>query len=130
METYFADEKQPPVQDWTWIGFFSRSEEPALDNGENFAASVQSALASRMLIPNRGIKSKNLYVVRHTRAPAILVEGGFLSNKLENQSLRNESYRERLATALAAGIAGYIQTARPALSAPSKLASIEPSSFR
>lgn len=126
VETFYADQKLPPAQDWTWIGFFNHRDEPALDNGENFAASVQTTLASRMLIPNRGIKSRNLYVVRHTRAPAILVEGGFLSNKLENQSLRNDAYRERLATALATGIASYIQTTHPLIPMQTKLASAEP----
>ena len=124
IETYYADQKLPPAPDWTWVGFFNRPEEPALDNGENLAADVQASLASRMLIPNRGIKSKALYVVRHTRAPAILVEGGFISNRLENQMLRNDSYRERLATAVAAGIVTYIQTTHPATAVP-RVASLD-----
>ena len=46
--------------------------------------------------------------------PAVLVEGGFLSNKLENQSLRNDSYRERIALGIAQGLVTYIQTTHPA----------------
>ena len=47
--------------------------------------------------------------------PAVLVEGGFLSNKLENQLLRNDSYRERIAQGIASGIVTYFQTAHPAI---------------
>jgi len=75
-----------------------------------------------MLVANRGIKSRSLYVVRHTRMPAVLVEGGFLSNKIENQMLRNDGYRDRLAQGLAAGILAYMQTMHP-VAAP-QLASV------
>jgi N-acetylmuramoyl-L-alanine amidase len=123
IETYYADQKIPPPADWTWVGFFNRPDNENLDRGENLAADVQGALTSRMMAVNRGIKSRSLYVVRHTRMPAVLVEGGFLSNKMENQMLRNDGYRDRLAQGLAAGILSYIQGMHPAL-AP-RLAGLE-----
>jgi N-acetylmuramoyl-L-alanine amidase len=115
IETYYADKKIPPPTDWTWIGFFDRPEDEELDRGENLAADIQSALVARMMETNRGIKSRSLFVTRHTRMPAVLVEGGFLSNKIENQSLRNDSYRERIAQGIATGILSYIQTMHPAI---------------
>jgi len=115
IETYYADKKIPPPMDWTWIGFFNRPEDEELDRGENLAADIQSAMVSRMMQTNRGIKSRSLFVTRHTRMPAILVEGGFLSNKIENQMLRNDTYRERIAQGLAAGIVTYIRTIHPAV---------------
>jgi len=114
IETYYADRKIAPTTDWTWLGFFSHPEDEQLDRGENLAASIQNALTSRMLETNRGIKSRSLFVVRHTRMPAVLVEGGFLSNKIENQMLRNDGYRDRIAQGLAAGIVNYMQTMHPA----------------
>lgn len=111
IEIYYADQKTPQPTDWTWVGFFNPPEDgDVLDRGENLAADVQGALASRMLETNRGIKSRSLFVVRHTRMPAVLVEGGFLSNKIENQMLRNDGYRDRIAQGLAAGIMAYVQT--------------------
>jgi len=121
IETYYADEKMPRPADWTWMGFFDRPEDQDLDRGENLAAVMQGALASRMQLANRGIKSRSLYVVRHTRMPAVLVEGGFLSNKIENQMLRNDGYRDRIAQGLAAGILTYTQNMHPAV--PPRLAS-------
>lgn len=115
IETYYADKKIPPPTDWTWIGFFDRPEDEELDRGENLAADIQSALVARMMETNRGIKSRSLFVTRHTRMPAVLVEGGFLSNKIENQLLRNDSYRERIAQGIATGLLTYIQTMHPAM---------------
>ena len=118
IETYYADQKIPLTSDWTWLGFFNHPEDKQLDNGVNLAADVQNALTSRMLLTNRGIKSRSLFVVRHTRMPAVLVEGGFLSNKIENQMLRNDGYRDRIAQGIAAGILTYVQTMHPAAAAP------------
>jgi N-acetylmuramoyl-L-alanine amidase len=115
IETYYADKKIPPPTDWTWVGFFDRPEDEELDRGENLAADIQSAMVSRMMETNRGIKSRSLFVTRHTRMPAVLVEGGFLSNKIENQLLRNDAYRDRIAQGLAAGILDYIQTTHPVI---------------
>jgi len=59
-------------------------------------------------------------VTRHTRMPAVLVEGGFLSNKVENANLRNPAYLDRIAQGIAAGIMNYIKTMHPAI--PLKMA--------
>jgi N-acetylmuramoyl-L-alanine amidase len=115
IETYYADKKIPPPADWTWVGFFDRPEDEELDRGENLAADIQTALVAHMMQTNRGIKSRSLFVTRHTRMPAVLVEGGFLSNKIENQMLRNDTYRERIAQGIAAGICTYLQTMHPAV---------------
>jgi N-acetylmuramoyl-L-alanine amidase len=115
IETYYADKKIPPPNDWTWIGFFDHPDDLGLDRGANLAADIQSAVVGQMSHTNRGIKSRSLFVTRHTRMPAVLVEGGFLSNKLENQLLRNDSYRERIAQGIASGIVTYFQTAHPAI---------------
>jgi N-acetylmuramoyl-L-alanine amidase len=115
IETYYADKKIPPPADWTWVGFFDRPEDEELDRGTNLAADIQSALDSRMMTENRGIKSRSLFVTRHTRMPAVLVEAGFLSNKVENQNLRDPAYLDRIAQGIAAGILTYIKTMHPAI---------------
>jgi N-acetylmuramoyl-L-alanine amidase len=44
-------------------------------------------------------------VLRHTKCPAILVEGGFLSNPREGARIANSpAHRQRLADAIAGGI--------------------------
>jgi N-acetylmuramoyl-L-alanine amidase len=124
VETYYADQKLPPSQDWTWMGIFSRADEPQLDNGETLAGFVQASLVTKLNAANRGIRGRPLYVVRHTRAPAVLIEGGFVSNPLENQLLRNDEYKQRMADAIAEGIVNYEKTQRRSLPVP-KLASAQ-----
>ncbi len=54
---------------------------------------------------DRGLKTANFHVLRHTRMPAILVECGFMTNREEAELLKSSSYREQCATAIVAGIA-------------------------
>jgi len=112
-ETFYADQKAPPEYAWTWVGLFTKPETPPLDNGEMLASFIQASLVMKMDVVNRGIKSRSLYVVRNVRNPAVLVEGGFLSNPLEAQLLVNSDYRQRLAGAIAEGIVNYEKTQRP-----------------
>ena len=49
---------------------------------------------------NRGIKEKGFYVLKHTKAPAVLVELGFLSDPEEAAWLVGSKNQEALAAAL------------------------------
>jgi N-acetylmuramoyl-L-alanine amidase len=60
--------------------------------------------------------------VRHTRCPAVLVEGGFINNPLEAQLISNPEYRQRIASAVAEGIMSYQKTRPQPAAAPTKLA--------
>ncbi len=114
IETYFADQKVPPEYAWTWVGIFGVPTTPASDTGEVLAGYIQAALVTKMNANNRGIKSRNLYVVRNVHNPAVLVEAGFISNSLEAQMLRNTDYRERLAAGIAEGVLAYVKSQYPA----------------
>jgi len=102
IETFYADNKVPLVSDWTWIGFFSRTE--PLDSGEELAAEVQYAVVFKTGARDRGIRARHLYVTRHTRLPAILVEGGFITNQMESHLLNDDDYADKLAEGIADGI--------------------------
>lgn len=56
-------------------------------------------------IRDRGKKKAGYYVVKNTRMPAILIENLFITNKQENDLLRNDSFLRGLAEAIAGGIA-------------------------
>jgi N-acetylmuramoyl-L-alanine amidase len=122
VETFYAPAKVPPDDMWTWAGFFNKPDAPPLDNGETLAGFIQASLVMRTDAVNRGIKSRELYVVRHTRCPAVLVEGGFINNPLEAQMISNGEYRERLASAIAEGIMSYQKTRPQPVPPPTKLA--------
>lgn len=121
VETFYASKKVAPENAWTWIGFFNTPEPPPSDNGETLAGFVQAALVTRTDAVNRGIKGRDLYVVRYTRSPAVLIEAGFMNNPLEARMLANSEYRDRLARAVAEGVMSY-QKSRPRRITTPKLA--------
>lgn len=111
VETFYASEKVVPEAAWTWVGYFSKPEASAgEDSGETLAGYVQAALVNRTDSANRGIAGRELYVVRHTRAPAVLIEGGFISNPFDAQLIGTPEYRDRLAASIAEGVIEYHKT--------------------
>lgn len=57
---------------------------------------------------SRGVKQGNFLVIRQTTMPAILVEGGFVTNEAELQHLKDPSYLKRLAWGIARGVEEYL----------------------
>lgn len=58
---------------------------------------------------SRGIKQGNFHVIRETEMPAVLVEGGFMTNRDERAKLRDRAYLDRLAVGIAQGIDKYMK---------------------
>ena len=52
---------------------------------------------------------KEIYLLKNTQNPAVLVECGFLSNGAERQKLMDASYQKQMATAIAEGFLNYYQ---------------------
>jgi len=59
-----------------------------------------------------GVKKAPFYVLAHTKMPAILAEISFISNRIEEDRLRQNSYREKIAESIFQGIAAYIEEKR------------------
>lgn len=57
----------------------------------------------------RGIKSKDLAVLRETAMPAVLVELGFISNPIDRAKLTNLAWQDDAAKAIADGIVEALQ---------------------
>ncbi len=58
--------------------------------------------------PDRGVKQGRFYVIKNTRMPAVLVEIGFLTGRLDSRRLEKKTHRKRLAYAIAKGILEYL----------------------
>ena len=58
---------------------------------------------------NRGVKTANYYVLRHTNMPASLVELAFVTNYQEEHLLNSDAYQNKLAQAIVRGIARYFK---------------------
>jgi N-acetylmuramoyl-L-alanine amidase len=71
------------------------------------AEGLQDSLERALRLPSRGVKQAPFYVLGGAAMPAVLVEIGFISNPQEEERLQDEGYRDRIARALAAGLAAY-----------------------
>jgi N-acetylmuramoyl-L-alanine amidase len=71
------------------------------------AEALQDSFDRALRLPSRGVKQAPFYVLGGAAMPAVLVEMGFISNPHEEERLQDEGYRDRIARALAAGLAGY-----------------------
>jgi N-acetylmuramoyl-L-alanine amidase len=58
---------------------------------------------------NRGVKSGPFHVLATVAMPAVLVESAFITNPAEEQRLRQDAYRQRLAEALGDGIRAFLE---------------------
>lgn len=109
VETYYAAHQITPGSFMTsWLPFLWRalSESPNLES-QSLAGFIQEALVARTQALDRGTKAKQFFVIANVTSPAVLVEGGFLTNKEDNSRLTSEDYREQLAAAISDGILRY-----------------------
>jgi N-acetylmuramoyl-L-alanine amidase len=56
---------------------------------------------------------QDLFILRESPMPAVLVEMGFISNPSDRQKLQDPSYQEKIAKAIAAGINRYFNKDTP-----------------
>jgi N-acetylmuramoyl-L-alanine amidase len=71
------------------------------------AAAVQRGMLNEVKSVNRGVKFARYYVIRHAQNPAILVEGGFVSNSKERGRTKEGWYREAISNGIVKGIDEY-----------------------
>lgn len=70
------------------------------------AKEIQRALA-QIGFRNRGVKKGNFYVLRNTRAPALLVEIGFLDNTRDNKLF--DKRRQEIVAGIGEAILGHVR---------------------
>jgi N-acetylmuramoyl-L-alanine amidase len=83
-----------------------------LDESRDFAGMVQEALVSRLRRSNKnlrnlGVKKAPFVVLIGASMPSVLAEISFLTNKQELQSLKTNTYKQRIAEALHASVMRY-----------------------
>jgi N-acetylmuramoyl-L-alanine amidase len=109
VETYYAEHQvpaTPPIA--SWLPFLQpASLTPPNLESQSLAGFIQEALVARTEEANRGTKTEQFFVIANVRHPAVLVEGGFLTNKEDVAKLTNWDYREQMAAAITEGILRY-----------------------
>lgn len=72
---------------------------------------IQKQLTNSLPVVNRGVKTAGFYVLKHTEAPAVLVETAFIDNASDAKLLTERA--EDFARAIARGITDYYAYANP-----------------
>jgi N-acetylmuramoyl-L-alanine amidase len=86
-----------------------------IDESREFAEDIQDSLSRRMertnaAEKNRGVRTAPFAVLIGANIPSVLAEIGFISNPTDEQLMKKEEVRERVAEGLYTGIASYLQS--------------------
>lgn len=109
IETFYAAHPISfPERVASWLPFLQRtSAEPPNVESQSLATFIQEALVAHTQAVNRGTRPQQFFVIANVRHPAVLVEGGFLTNKEDVAKLANDEYREQMAVAISEGVVRY-----------------------
>lgn len=88
------------------------SQSATMKASEDVAENVLSALKQVVTTHKPQVERANFVVLRSPDVPSLLVETAFISNPSEESKLNDPAHRQRLATAILAGVRNYF-SARP-----------------
>ena len=110
VEIYSLTPQGAPSTSEDWV------KETAMNEQNGTAVDAQSLALSSSIYHSmlgqigefdRGIKRARFAVLRLTKVPAVLVEGGFITERHESQLIANKEWRSKLAVAISMGIDNY-----------------------
>lgn len=80
------------------------------DTGREIAELIEKSIAEVTGVEYHTVRTidERLYLSKHTKIPAVLVECGFISNPEEEKKLNDSDYQARLAWAIAEAVEDYI----------------------
>jgi N-acetylmuramoyl-L-alanine amidase len=84
--------------------YVSRDGKADRGDSRRVAAEIRSAFRGGLETEDRGIKEAGFKVIRHTDAPAVLVEMDFISNPLSSRQFSDPDHRQRVADLLAEAV--------------------------
>jgi N-acetylmuramoyl-L-alanine amidase len=85
------------------------AEQGNTQDGRNvlLAWQVQKAITRSLPLEDRGLKRARYEVLREARMPAILIEGGFMTDPTDARRIYDSKFRKRMAEAIVEGINAY-----------------------
>ena len=110
IETYCLAPRGVPSSNDTNLTF--SDFRPCMGNvrdAENIAlaTAIHTALITRLGVGDRGIKRARFVVLRDSTVPGVLIEGGFLTNAVDDMRIANPAFRQNMAQAIVQGIEAY-----------------------
>lgn len=90
------------------LSFINRQAGSPVDAASiGLSSSIYHSMVGHIAEFDRGIKRARFAVLRLTKVPAVLVEGGFLTERGEAKLIANKEWRGNLAQAICTGIVNY-----------------------
>jgi N-acetylmuramoyl-L-alanine amidase len=98
--------------------FFSQSS-----SGNLLAAYISARIIEQIGTVNRGIKPSNFKVLKNTKMVSALIEGVFMNNPNEEAELKDDNFRDEIATGIYNGIIEYLKACGKNILSAKELAS-------
>ena len=86
---------------------YTMAQSSFMKESEFLAAEIQRELDKVLTSPNRGVKQAGFHVLVGASMPNVLIESGFLSNKIEVELLGKSRYRQKIAQAIFASLVNF-----------------------
>jgi N-acetylmuramoyl-L-alanine amidase len=80
------------------------------------AYQMERSLVQNLHAEDRGVRRARFAVLRDAAMPAILIEGGYMTNPVEGKKVYSSDYRRQMAAAIVKGVLAYEKTVAPSTS--------------
>lgn len=80
---------------------------PSSSNSKRLAQAIHPRIVKAYGLRDRGIKTANFHMLRESRMPAVLIEGGFMDSTIDIKKLRDDKVLDAAGKAIAEGVAEY-----------------------
>ncbi len=87
--------------------YFSLFQNSYMDQSIKLAAKTEAQISTGIKRPSRGVKQAGFVVLWKTKMPSILIETGFISNKIDRDYLSSEFGVDEMAGAIASSVFEY-----------------------
>ncbi len=99
-QNVFSDERMGGSETFYYPGDFE---------GKKISEHIHRQLACELTLKDLGVKEADLYILRETNNPSVMVNIAFLSNPKEERLLSEPDFRQKAAKAIISGIEAYYQ---------------------
>lgn len=81
---------------------------PSSTKGRELAKAIHPSVVEAYGLRDRGIKSANFHMLRESKMPAILIEGGFMDSLIDIKKMRKKSILQLAGKNIAEAVASYL----------------------
>jgi len=97
-------------EDWSNANGIETYCHPNSESGKRLSELVQNSTTKITGLRDRGVKTTPIfYIIRKSKSPAVLFEGGFMTNLKELKIIGSRDYQNKIATSIVESVVKYCQ---------------------